>query len=1025
MLSQLEEIKSKLDIVEVIGQYVKLQKAGANYKALCPFHKEKTPSFIVSPSRQIFHCFGCFPARSLIKTEKGYHNIEEIEKGNMVLTSRGRFRPVVRTLGRPYEGDLINIRVRKSNEITSLTTDHQVFVIKTKNCKYQGRQTRICQWNCNRHCPAKYYLNYKIEKIPASQLKVNDYLLFPVNQEIKEIKIIDLEKFYNKKISNFGPTIKKIPTKIQVDDNFLKLLGYYIAEGSNHRAYIRFSLGNKEINFAEEIKTLIENIFHIKTSIHVRKDKSGIEVSACNAKLANIFENLCGKYAKNKHIPFTFQYLPLKKEKTILEAIWKGDGYTKEVNGCKRKRQSKVITTISLTLAEQLRDILLRAKIAPTFRVEKEKIDKRGVHHKESFIICWEDSYKLNFSQFYEDKEKNTFYWISPITSISRKYFKGSVYNLTVADDHSYVASNFVVGNCGAGGDIVGFLMKIENIEFKEALKILADKAGVKLIYESPEVNSQKQKIIEINEKAKEFFEKQLENNREVQEYLQNRGLKPETIKEFHLGFAPDDWRSLVNYLTKAEFKPEDIAQSGLAINRQEVTEINAKIQDTRYKIQDTDIYDRFRSRIMFPLEDATGHLVGFTGRIFQGKSPLKTIKDIEAVGKYVNTPQTLVFNKSKILYGLFKTKTYLHQLEATLLVEGQMDFLMGWQAGIKNIVATSGTSLTPYHLAILKKYNSTLILGFDMDEAGERAAERSIDLALAKEFNVKILQLSQNKDLADYILDTKNSSEIKDLLNKAISIMDFYFERAKIMGDINSLEGKKAVVSYFLPKVKKLINSLDRAFWLEKISHHVDIDIHALEDELKRITIESATLRPASPKLQRGEQGSGLIDENEPEHQYSSSATLKTILEKPRYQILGERIIAFLIKDFSFKDEVKENQKYFPEEISEILKIILLAKLPEDLELGNLQKMNLREEVIDKINELALRADYELEMLEKFNVSLKEEMNKQLSDMKQEAVKIKLKKLENDIILAEKDRNEKQVQDLIKQFGQLSKELI
>jgi len=1027
MLSQLEEIKSKLDIVEVIGQYVKLQKAGANYKALCPFHKEKTPSFIVSPSRQIFHCFGCFPARSLIKTEKGYHNIEEIEKGNMVLTSRGRFRPVVRTLGRPYEGDLINIRVRKSNEITSLTTDHQVFVIKTKNCKYQGRQTRICQWNCNRHCPAKYYLNYKIEKIPASQLKVNDYLLFPVNQEIKEIKIIDLEKFYNKKISNFGPTIKKIPTKIQVDDNFLKLLGYYIAEGSNHRAYIRFSLGNKEINFAEEIKTLIENIFHIKTSIHVRKDKSGIEVSACNAKLANIFENLCGKYAKNKHIPFTFQYLPLKKEKTILEAIWKGDGYTKEVNGCKRKRQSKVITTISLTLAEQLRDILLRAKIAPTFRVEKEKIDKRGVHHKESFIICWEDSYKLNFSQFYEDKEKNTFYWISPITSISRKYFKGSVYNLTVADDHSYVASNFVVGNCGAGGDIVGFLMKIENIEFKEALKILADKAGVKLIYESPEVNSQKQKIIEINEKAKEFFEKQLENNREVQEYLQNRGLKPETIKEFHLGFAPDDWRSLVNYLTKAEFKPEDIAQSGLAINRQEIAEISSHppAGGTEYRIQNTDLYDRFRSRIMFPLEDATGHLVGFTGRIFQGKSPLKTIKDIEAVGKYVNTPQTLVFDKSKILYGLFKTKTYLHQLEATLLVEGQMDFLMGWQAGIKNIVATSGTSLTPYHLAILKKYNSTLILGFDMDEAGERAAERSIDLALAKEFNVKILQLSQNKDLADYILDTKNSSEIKDLLNKAIPIMDFYFERAKIMGDINSLEGKKAVVSYFLPKVKKLINSLDRAFWLEKISHHVDIDIHALEDELKRITIESATLRPASPKLQRGEQGSGLIDENEPEHQYSSSATLKTILEKPRYQILGERIIAFLIKDFSFKDEVKENQKYFPEEISEILKIILLAKLPEDLELGNLQKMNLREEVIDKINELALRADYELEMLEKFNVSLKEEMNKQLSDMKQEAVKIKLKKLENDIILAEKDRNEKQVQDLIKQFGQLSKELI
>jgi len=576
---------------------------------------------------------------------------------------------------------------------------------------------------------------------------------------------------------------------------------------------------------------------------------------------------------------------------------------------------------------------------------------------------------------------------------------------------------------CGAGGDIFTFLMKIESLEFNEAVKLLADKAGVKLVYESPEVNSQKQKIIDINEKAKEFFEKQLENNIEVQGYLQKRGLKSEIIKEFHLGFASDDWRSLVNFLIKESFKPEDIAQSGLAISKKEPTIISnsPSVGGTKYpsaraglptqagKLQDTDIYDRFRSRLMFPLEDVSGHIVGFTGRIFQGKSPLKTIKDIEAVGKYVNTPQTLVFDKSKILYGLSKTKTYLHQLETTLLVEGQMDFLMGWQAGIKNIVATSGTSLTPYHLAILKKYNNTLILGFDMDEAGERAAERSIDLALAKEFNVKILQLSQGKDLADYLLDTKDPAEIKDLLNKAIPIMDFYYNRAKAMGDINSLEGKKAVISYFLPKVKKLINSLDKAFWLEKISRYVDIDIHALEDELKRIAIESAK----------------IIDENEPEYQYSSSVSLTSILEKPRCQVLGERIIAFLIKDFSFKDEVKENQKYFPEKISEILEIILSAKLPEDLEPRNLQKMNLKEEIVDKINELALRADYELEMLEKFNVSLKEEIKKQLSDLKQEVVKIRQKKIENEIMIAEKNKNEKQKQDLIKQFDQLSKELL
>lgn len=567
---------------------------------------------------------------------------------------------------------------------------------------------------------------------------------------------------------------------------------------------------------------------------------------------------------------------------------------------------------------------------------------------------------------------------------------------------------------CGAGGDVVTFIMKIENVGFKEALKILADKAGVKLIDENPEINSQKQKIIEINEKARDFFEKQLENNKEVQEYLKQRGLKIDTIKEFHLGFAPDDWRSLINFLIKSGFQAEDILRSGLAISKKEILEINNQIKNNKTKIQDTDIYDRFRSRIMFPIEDVSGHLVGFTGRIFQGKNHLKTIKDIEAVGKYVNTPQTLVFDKSKLLYGLSKTKTYLYQLGATLLVEGQMDFLMGWQAGIKNIVATSGTSLTSYHLTILKKYNNTLILGFDMDEAGEKAAERSIELALAKEFNVKILQLPEKKDLADYLLIEKNASLIKDLLDKALPIMDFYFERAKTKGDVNSLEGKKAIVSYFLPHVKKLVNSLDKAFWLEKLAHYININTEALEDELKRISNQNINYHDRE-----------LVDENEPEAQYVSGQILNNILEKSRHQMLGERAISFLIKDLSFKDKVQDYQKYFPEQLTEVLQVVLLAKAPEDLEPKNLQQMNLKDEIIDKINELALRVDYELDILNQFNVSLKDEINKTLSELKQEAIKRKLKQLEAEITKAEQNKDRQLMKELLNQFNQLSKELI
>jgi DNA primase len=557
---------------------------------------------------------------------------------------------------------------------------------------------------------------------------------------------------------------------------------------------------------------------------------------------------------------------------------------------------------------------------------------------------------------------------------------------------------------CGAGGDVITFLMKIENLEFKDAVKILAEKAGVKITYDKPEVQELKNKLLEINKKAAEFYHQQLLSNKEALDYLNKRGIKDETIEAFKLGFAPDDWRSLTNYLVKNGFSPKDIVSTGLAISKIDIPE--EKID--KIQLKENDIYDRFRSRIMFPIEDITGNIIAFTGRIFQGKNPLKTIKDIEAVGKYVNSPQTIVFDKSKVLYGLSKTKNFLHTLGSTLLVEGQMDFLMGYQSGIKNIVATSGTSLTSYHLTILKKYNNVLILGFDMDEAGMHAKERGIELALNKEFDVKILQLPQGKDLADYLLEKPNETDAQKLIQSALPIMDFYFERAKTMGQPNTLEGKKTIISYFLPKVKKLGNAVDKAFWLEKLSQYVNIDINVLEDEINKIPEEQNI----------------IIDENEPVNTYIPSEQLVSVVNENRLETMAERILALALKDFTVREELQKYQEYFPENSKTILMLFVRANDLDDLKEENLKKNNISSEIIDKINLLFLRADYEEEMLNRFNIKIPEEIEKQLVMLKNESIKEALKNLESQIKEAEKSNNKELMKDLLSQFNNLSKQL-
>ena len=988
----IQQIKDRLDIVEVVSGYLKLEKTGINLRANCPFHGEKTPSFFVSPTRQMFKCFGCFVPGSLIKTEKGFHKIEELEAGQMVLTHKGRFQPITRTLWRPYNGKVLNIRIRKSNEVTSLTEDHEVFAIKANHCKFKTRPTRICQQGCLTACSTKFFKDYYIQKIKASELSVDDYLLYPINKEVCDVKTIDLEKYSTWKKGIYGFYPRYFSTDIKVDNDFLRFIGYYIAEGSNNRAFIRFSLGNQEIDFAEEIRDLAKKLFGFNTGIHIRdknkKGRSGIEVSICNSKLSNIFANLLGKGAGNKHIPFELQCLPIEKQKVILEAIFKGDGcYIKSKNE-KDEEREMAIKTVSLILMEQIRDILLRMNIIPNIFISEEMKDKNNVHHQKVFAIRWQKNYSLNYSNFYYDKENNVHYWASPIREIEKRDYKGNVFNLTVANDHSYVASNFVVGNCGESGSVFDFVMKMEGIEFGDALRTLARRAGVQLPNYHPEIQTKRNQLYEILELAARFFEKQLHSSQAGQlvlKYLTARGLTAESIKKWRLGYSPDQWRCLSDFLVGQNYQRDEIVEAGLAV-------VSGKGKPP---------YDRFRGRIIFPVFDANGQVIGFGGRVF-GEKP-KDIAGHETGGaKYINTPATLLYDKSRVLYGLHLAKTEIRRVDQCVLTEGYTDVILAHQAGFVNTISTSGTALTNQHLQIIKRYTNNLLMAFDADAGGDAATTRGIDLALAEEFNVKVIAMPQGLDPADVI--SQDATKWAQCLEQAKDIIAFYFSTALHRFDKSSAEGKKQIAQMVLPVLKKIGNAIVRSHWLGQLSLLLNISEDVLAGEMAKIKI--------NPVIS---------------HSQSAGSTRSEIGEKPsklRREILQERLVGLLLvcpEGLDFVEKIHFDFFTIPSAYEVIIALKTNPVNSPEAAWAICQKLSQeKKEMAEFLSQTMFWAEESQSAEDLFA-----EIQLCLEQLKGLSARKNLQTLGAAIRQAETTSDETQLADLMRQFSQISKEII
>jgi DNA primase len=386
---------------------------------------------------------------------------------------------------------------------------------------------------------------------------------------------------------------------------------------------------------------------------------------------------------------------------------------------------------------------------------------------------------------------------------------------------------------CHKGGDVFNFLMELEGLTFPEALRQLADETGVKLaprqsdtrepipdeIGEDPSAGISKTELLAINQMALDFYYRSTRGSKQAIDYFLSRGLTRETIRDFKLGYAPEGWTAFLDFAKSNGVSESSVVRGGLAIAKQETGRI----------------YDRFRDRIMFPIFDISRRPVGFAGR--------GMTKD--AMPKYLNSPETPLYQKSKILYGFHVTQQHIRESKSVIIVEGYMDFLSLYQAGIKNVIATAGTAFTDTHARTLRRFAPTIFLVFDGDAAGIEAARRAITVLAPYNFDIRVLTIPDDQDPDDYVRKHGNKGFL-DILAASRDYMRFIIDRAVIDNTADSPYGKSAALTTLSPLVAAITDTVVKREFVKLISEAL-----SLPEDLVYKRIRQANVSPALQEKQ------------------------------------------------------------------------------------------------------------------------------------------------------------------------------
>ncbi|MBL7078613.1 DNA primase [Candidatus Shapirobacteria bacterium] len=537
---------------------------------------------------------------------------------------------------------------------------------------------------------------------------------------------------------------------------------------------------------------------------------------------------------------------------------------------------------------------------------------------------------------------------------------------------------------CGIAGDAIEFLKQYERMDFWEAAEYLANKAGVKLKRTTlgPD-EALRKRLYDLHAQAGEFYHFLLTSHlrgKVARDYLKSRGIGPKAIKAFKIGFSPLDPVGITQFLTKKGFQGQEMTQAGLALV-------------SRY--QPNQFLDRFRGRLIFPLHDHRGNSVGFSGRLIPG-----LLKNEDNLGKYINSPETLVYHKGKSLFGLWLTKEEIKKKNQALVVEGELDLISPWQMGVKNIVAIKGTAFAEDQIRLIKRFADKLVLALDEDVAGNQAALRGIQLAQSEGLEIQALDLKGRFKDPDEAAQ-KNPQFFKKAVSKPLPVWDYVIKTI-----IKKYQREKKELS-IAEKKKILVETLP---FLVNISNEVEKDYYLRKTAKLLVVSENAVLLEAEKVWQKTASSAAAFQ-------------IPVSLEKEPISLHRELIEGYLLGLILV---LNKPQKYFKKEITSLFKTYRFLRI------FKLAKKFARSNKNFKPGEFLsfLSAELKKPFVESFLKIQNQEVNQKeikqtISTLKKLGLKEEMEKLSIELALAEKRQEEKKINSLERKFAALARELV